>query len=83
MTLLARLVAVMRGDLVFVGERGAVMRSQTFQRAALTEAAEMLGIPGFHPARATAHGRVTGYRLGCGCEGRAADARPQVRDHDA
>jgi site-specific recombinase XerD len=37
------------GDLVFVGERGAVMRSQTFQRAALTEAAEMLGIPGFHP----------------------------------
>jgi integrase len=37
------------GDLVFVGERGAVMRSQTFQRAALTEAAETLGIPGFHP----------------------------------
>jgi integrase len=25
------------------------MRSQTFQRAALTEAAETLGIPGFHP----------------------------------
>jgi integrase len=37
------------GDLVFVGERGAVMRSQTFQRTALTEAAQMLGIPGFHP----------------------------------
>ena len=37
------------GDLVFVGERGAVMRSQTFQRAALTKAAETLGIPGFHP----------------------------------
>jgi integrase len=35
--------------LVFTGERGAVMRSQTFQRAALTEAAEALGIPGFHP----------------------------------
>ncbi len=36
-------------DLVFTGERGAVMRSQTFQRAALTEAAAELGIPGFHP----------------------------------
>jgi hypothetical protein len=35
------------GDLVFVGERGAVMQSQTFQRTALTEAAEALGIPGF------------------------------------
>ena len=37
------------GDFVFLGERGAVMRSQTFQRAALTEAAERLGVPGFHP----------------------------------
>jgi integrase len=36
-------------DLVFRGARGAVMRSQTFQRAALTEAAEGLGVPGFHP----------------------------------
>lgn len=36
-------------DLVFRGCRGAVMRSQTFQRAALTEAAEGLGVPGFHP----------------------------------
>jgi integrase len=36
-------------DLVFTGERGAVMRSQTFQRAALTKAADELGIPGFHP----------------------------------
>ena len=26
-----------------------MLRSQTFQRAALTEAAERLGIPGFHP----------------------------------
>jgi integrase len=36
-------------DLVFIGERGAVMRSQTFQRAVLTNAAAALGIPGFHP----------------------------------
>jgi integrase len=36
-------------DLVFTGQRGAVMRSQTFQRAALTKAAGELGIPGFHP----------------------------------
>jgi integrase len=36
-------------DLVFIGERGAVMRSQTFQRAVLTKAAAELGIPGFHP----------------------------------
>jgi integrase len=36
-------------DLLFTGGRGAVMRSQTFQRAALTEAAERLGISGFHP----------------------------------
>jgi integrase len=36
-------------DLVFIGERGAVMRSQTFQRAVLTRAAAELGIPGFHP----------------------------------
>jgi integrase len=32
-----------------LGERGAVMRSQTFQRAALTRTAEALKIPGFHP----------------------------------
>ena len=37
------------GNLVFLGERGAVMRSKTFQGAALTEAAERLGIAGFHP----------------------------------
>ncbi|HKF86690.1 MAG TPA: site-specific integrase, partial [Propionibacteriaceae bacterium] len=37
------------GDLVFSGERGAVMRSQTFQRARLTEAATTVGLPGFHP----------------------------------
>jgi integrase len=36
-------------DLVFTGSRGGVMRSQTFQRAALTSAADKLGIPGFHP----------------------------------
>jgi hypothetical protein len=36
-------------DLVFTGERGAVMRSQTFQRATLTQAGARLGIPGFHP----------------------------------
>jgi integrase len=35
--------------LVFTGERGAVMRSQTFQRAALTRAADECGISGFHP----------------------------------
>lgn len=38
-----------RDDLVFTGGRGAVLRSQTFQRAALTEAAERLGVRGFHP----------------------------------
>jgi integrase len=37
------------GDFVFTGQRGAVMRSQTFQRAALNRAAAELGIPGFHP----------------------------------
>jgi integrase len=36
-------------DLVFTGQRGAVMRSRIFQRAALTQAAAALGIPGFHP----------------------------------
>jgi integrase len=36
-------------DLVFRGARGAVMRSQTFQRAALDNAAAELGVPGFHP----------------------------------
>lgn len=36
-------------ELLFTGGRGAVMRSQTFQRAALSEAAERLGVPGFHP----------------------------------
>ena len=35
-------------ELLFTGERGAVMRSQTFQRAALTRTAEALKIPGFH-----------------------------------
>jgi integrase len=47
---LAQQVAGRSGDeLVFTGERGAVMRSQTFQRAALTQAVAELGIPGFHP----------------------------------
>ena len=36
-------------DLLFTGERGGVMRSQTFQRAALTEATKRIGIAGFHP----------------------------------
>lgn len=36
-------------DLVFEGTRGGVMRSQTFQRAALTAAAKRVGVPGFHP----------------------------------
>ncbi|CAM3753040.1 tyrosine-type recombinase/integrase [Smaragdicoccus niigatensis] len=36
-------------DLVFSGERGGVMRSQTFQRAALTVAADKVGVSGFHP----------------------------------
>jgi integrase len=36
-------------DLVFTGERGAVMRSGTFRRGALIEAAKAIGIPGFHP----------------------------------
>jgi len=32
-----------------MGERGGVMRAQTFQRAALDAAAKELGIAGFHP----------------------------------
>jgi integrase len=36
-------------DLVFVGERGAIMRSGTFRRAELIEAAKVIGVPGFHP----------------------------------
>lgn len=36
-------------DLVFTGSRGAVMRSQTFQRAALARAGEAIGVEGFHP----------------------------------
>lgn len=47
------LVALVAGkapdDLVFVGGRGAPMRSQTFQRAALTGAAKTMGIAGFTP----------------------------------
>jgi integrase len=47
---LARHVAGRKSDdLVFTGQRGAVMRSGTFRRAALSGAAEALGIPGFHP----------------------------------
>jgi integrase len=37
------------GDLVFTGPRGAVLRARVFQRAALTEAAKSVGVPGFHP----------------------------------
>ncbi len=36
-------------DLVFVGERGAIMRSGTFRRAAMNRASMVIGIPGFHP----------------------------------
>ena len=47
---LSRHVAGLDSDaLLFTGGRGAVMRSQTFQRAALTAAAAELGVPGFHP----------------------------------
>ena len=47
---LARHVAGRKSDdLMFTGQRGAVMRSGTFRRAALIEAAAALGIPGFHP----------------------------------
>jgi integrase len=38
-----------RDDLVFTGARGAVMRTGTFRRGALIEAAKSIGIPGFHP----------------------------------
>ncbi len=37
------------GDLVFSGERGGALRGQVFQRAALDEAAEALGLSGLHP----------------------------------
>jgi integrase len=47
---LARHVAGRSADeLLFVGSRGAVMRAQTFQRAALNRAAEQIGVRGFHP----------------------------------
>jgi integrase len=36
-------------DLVFTGARGAVMRTGTFRRGALIEAAKSIGLPGFHP----------------------------------
>jgi len=39
----------MSTDLVFTGARGAVMRTGTFRRGALIEAAKSIGIPGFHP----------------------------------
>jgi integrase len=38
-----------RDDLVFTGARGAVMRTGTFRRGALIEAAKSIDIPGFHP----------------------------------
>ena len=47
---LAVLVAGHSGnELVFRGERGGALRSQVFQRACLTEAAERLGLGGLHP----------------------------------
>jgi len=36
-------------ELLFIGSRGGVMRSQTLQRAALTRAAEQVGVCGFQP----------------------------------
>jgi integrase len=36
-------------DLVFIGTRGAVMRTGTFRRGALIEAAKSIDISGFHP----------------------------------
>jgi integrase len=36
-------------DIVFTGRRWQVLRAQAFQRAALTKAAEKVGVPGFHP----------------------------------
>ncbi|HEX3827210.1 MAG TPA: site-specific integrase [Sporichthyaceae bacterium] len=38
-----------RDELVFPNSLGAPMRSQVFQRAALTKAASAIGVPGLHP----------------------------------
>lgn len=38
-----------RDELVFTGPRGGALRAQTFQRAALTAAAQSVGVPGLHP----------------------------------
>ena len=37
------------GELVFTGVRGGVLRSKVFQEAALTAAAELVGVPGLSP----------------------------------
>ena len=47
---LAKHVATMSpDDLVFPAIKGGALRAQGFQRAALTEAANALGVPGLHP----------------------------------
>ena len=63
------------GDLVFSGERSAVMRSQTFQRARLTEAATTVWLPGFHPHELRHTAASLAIALGRGHQGSAGDAR--------
>lgn len=80
---LVHLVAGKEPDiLVFTGARGAPMRSQTFQRTALTAAAAAMDIKGFTPTCCGAP-RLTGDRVRRGREGGANDARTQVGHADA
>lgn len=65
-------------DLVFTGRRWQVLRAQAFQRAALTKAAEKVGVPGFHPHEL----RHSAASFGGRYQDRPPDARPQVGHHD-
>jgi integrase len=47
--LAAHVAGQARDDLVFCGEKGGALRSQVFQRAALTTATDAIGVPGLHP----------------------------------
>ncbi len=70
------------GGLVFTAVKGGALRAQGFQRTVLTETAASRP-PGPASTRATPHRGGASDRVGREREGRAANARAQVRDHDA
>ena len=71
------------GALVFTAVKGGALRAQGFQRTVLTETAASLGLKGLHPHALRHTAASLAIASGANVKVVAANARAQVRDHDA